>query len=129
MKSDSPDILSNRSIAAAVIWLPVLALIVSGFLNVDQTWRTIVWAAALTVMAAGCIVNALRCRRVHCYLTGPFFLMMAIVILARGLGSAPLGIHGWNVIALTVLVGTLILWFVPEMFFGRYWHGRGIGGP
>jgi hypothetical protein len=32
-------------------------------------------------MGVACIVNALRCGRVHCYLTGPFFLLMAVIAL------------------------------------------------
>lgn len=120
------DILSHWHVGVALYWIPVLVLIVSGFLNIDQIWRTIIWTAALTTMAAGCIVNAFRCGRVHCYVTGPFFLIMAIFILVRGLDT-PIGDEGWNMIALTVLVGTSVLWFVPEMFFGRYWGMRGTG--
>lgn len=121
----SRDILSNGWIAGAVYWLPVLALVVSGFLDIDQFWRTMIWTAALITMGIGCIVNALRCGRVHCYLSGPFFLLMAILILVRGLGAAPIGDRGWNLIGLTALAGALILYFLPEMFLGRYWRRRG----
>ncbi len=37
------------------------------------------------------MANALRCGRLHCYITGPFFVAMAIVTLLYGLGAVPLG--------------------------------------
>ena len=71
-------------------------------------------------MGAGCVANALRCGRVHCYFTGPFFLIMAIVALLYGLGIVPLGRFGWNTLAAIALVGVLIFYSVPEVFIGRY---------
>jgi hypothetical protein len=129
MKCDPPtpesrDILSNRWITVAAYWLPALALVVSGFFDIGQMWRTAVWVVALATMGSACIVNAIRCGRVHCYVTGPFFLVMAIVTLLYGLGVAPLGARGWNSISLTVLVGAVLLYCLPEAFLGRYRHGR-----
>ncbi|WP_121431290.1 hypothetical protein, partial [Pseudomonas aeruginosa] len=34
--------------------------------------------AALAVMGGACLVNATRCRRLHCYITGPHFLLLAV---------------------------------------------------
>ena len=50
----------------------------------------------LGVMAAGCVVNALRCGRMHCYFTGPFMILMGFASLSYGFGWLPLGINGWN---------------------------------
>jgi hypothetical protein len=83
----------------------------------------------LTTMGAGCLANALRCGRVHCYLTGPFFLLVAIVALLYGLGVVPLGADGWNILGLLALVGALALWFIPEVFFGRYRQGHVTARP
>jgi hypothetical protein len=127
--NESRDILRNRWIAGAVYWLPALALIASGFFDIGQGWRAAIWVIALTTMGAGCVANAFRCGRVHCYLTGPFFLLMAIVALLFGLGVMPLGGDGWNILGLIVLVGALALWFVPEVFFGRYRRGHVTGPP
>jgi len=122
--NEARDILSNRLVTGAVFWLPAIALVASGFLDIGQGWRTAVWIVALTTMGAGCIVNALRCGRVHCYATGPFFLIMAMVALLYGLDLVQLGKHGWNLIAATVLVGAIALYWLPEVFFGRYRPGR-----
>lgn len=116
----SRDILSNPMLAGAVFWLPALVLVASGFFDIGQGWRTAIWVVALTTMGAACLANAIRCGRVHCYATGPFFLVMALVALLYGLGVAPMGKHGWNLIGLMVLVGAMVLCYLPEAFLGRY---------
>jgi len=75
-------------------------------------------------MGAACIANALRCGRVHCFIIGPFFVLMALVSLLYGLGFVPLGRNGWNRIGLTILVGALALCCLPEMLFGKYRSSR-----
>ena len=69
------------------------------------------------------MVNAARCGRVHCYLTGPFFLVMAVVTLLYGLGIMPLGRGGWNLISMAILIGAIVLCCLPELLFGRYRKG------
>ena len=116
---NSRDILSTPLLAFAFWWLPPIAIVVTG--NLPRVgWRTFVWTAALITMATGCIVNAVRCGRVHCYISGPFFLAMAVVTLLYGLGRVPLGRNGWNLISLTILVGAIASYCLPELFFGKY---------
>jgi hypothetical protein len=74
-------------------------------------------------MGTACTANAVRCGRLHCYITGPFFLVMAVVTLLYGLGIVPLGVHGWSLIGLTILVGAIALCCLPELFFGKYRKG------
>ncbi len=114
------DILCNRPVASALFLLPILALIAAGALDIGNGWRTAVWAAAFSTMGIGCIVNALRCGRVHCYLTGPFFLALAALIVLYGLGIVRLGTYGWSTITLIALAGGVFLCCVPELLFGRY---------
>jgi hypothetical protein len=116
----SRDILSNAPLSALLFWLPIIGLVVSGFFQIGQAWRTGVWVVALAIMGASCVVNALRCGRVHCYVTGPFFLALAIVALLYGIGVIPLGTNGWNLIGGVVLIGALVLCCLPEAFLGRY---------
>lgn len=125
MKSDtttsrSRDILSNRLLSFALFCLPVIAIVATGYYEVGKGWRTAAWAAALSIMGTACVANAARCGRMHCYLTGPFFLVMAVVTLLYGIGVVPLGANGWNVIGMTVLVGAIALSCLPELFFGKY---------
>lgn len=123
----SRDILSSVWQTALLFWLPIIALLVSGFIPIGQAGRTVVWVAALSIMGASCVANALRCARVHCYATGPFFLAMAIVALLYGLRVIPLGKDGWNLIGAAVLTGALVLRCLPEALIGRYRQGRGTG--
>ena len=125
MKSDSTsceahDILSSRWRVSILYCLPAIAIVAVGPLAISSGWRSVVWTVALATMGVTCIVNAVRCGRVHCYLTGPFFLLMALAALSYGLGILHLGGNGWNVLGLITLIGTIALWCLPEMFLGRY---------
>ena len=129
MKSDSRtcesrDILSSRWRVFILYWLPAIAIVVIGPLDISSGWRAVVWTVALATMGIACIVNALRCGRVHCFLTGPFFFLMALVALSYGLGILHLGGNGWNLLGLIALVGAIALWCLPERFLGRYRKGR-----
>lgn len=118
--SKSRDILSSPKLAFGLWWLPPIAIVATASSGFSVAWRTIVWIIALGLMATGCIVNALRCGRVHCYFTGPFFLLMAIVTLLFGIGILPLGRNGWNWIGLTILLGAIAFYYLPEVFLGKY---------
>jgi hypothetical protein len=125
MKSDattckSRDILSSRLRVFLLYWLPAIAIVVAGVPAISSGWRTVVWTIVLGTMGVACIVNALRCGRVHCYLTGPFVLLMALIALSYGLGMVHLGGNGWNLLGLMTLIGAIALWCLPEMLLGRY---------
>ena len=124
----SRDILSSRWRVFILYWLPAITIVVAGVPAISSGWRTVVWTVALATMGVACIVNALRCGRVHCYLTGPFFLLMALVALSYGLGILHLGGNGWNLLGLITLIGAIALWYLPEMFLGRYRKGRADNG-
>ncbi len=116
----SRDILSSWWRVFLLYWLPAIAIVVAGVPAISSGWRTVVWTVALGTMGVACIVNALGCGRVHCYLTGPFFLLMALIALSYGLGMLHLGGSGWNLLGLIALIGTIALWYLPEMFLGKY---------
>ena len=133
MKSDattceSRDILSSRWLVFTLYWLPAIAIAVAGAPAISNSWRTVVWTVALGIMGAACMVNALRCGRVHCYVTGPFFLLMALLALSYGFGILHLGRNGWNLLGLIALIGAIALWCLPEMLLGKYRKGRADNG-
>lgn len=104
----------------SIAWgIPTLALVVG--IALPPPLRTVVWSSALVWMGVACILNALRCGRIHCYLTGPFFLLMAIIVPLHGSGLVSLGPHGWWWLGLVLIaVGGGLLWYVPERVWGRY---------
>lgn len=80
----------------------------------------IVWPIVLTVLGLACLLNARRCGRIHCYVTGPFFLLLALVGLLYDLDVLPLGARGWSTLSIALVVGSVIFVCVPEWLFGRY---------
>jgi hypothetical protein len=99
--------------------IPTLALIVGIFLPPKS--GAILWAVALTWMGLACIANALRCGRLHCYLTGPFFLFMAGASLLHGFAILWLGEYGFLWLALVlIVVGGGFFWYLPERVWGKY---------
>ena len=94
MRSDRKDLAGNRLTALFIWQLPAVAIIATYF--VDHPFlRTIVWTVAWTEMGVACLLNAFRCDRRHCYLTGPFFLIGGAASLLHGMGILPLGPSGW----------------------------------
>ncbi len=117
------DLVANAKTMALLWVLPVATILVTGHFA-DSRWIiTIGWTLSLLVMGAACLVNARGCGRIHCYFTGPFFLLMALVSLMHGLQLLSLGRNGWNTIGNVLLVGGVLLCVVPELFWGRY-RGR-----
>ena len=103
-------------VRGCLIWgIPAALLIMS-----PVQYFVIVWPAALTFMGLACLLNARRCGRVHCFVTGPFFLLLALVGLLYGLGVLPLGARGWSMLSIGLVVGSVVLICVPEWLFGRY---------
>jgi hypothetical protein len=114
------DLVSDPA-AGPLLWLlPIAVIVVTGYFAGGGWIVTAGWTVSLLVMGSACLVNARACGRMHCYFTGPFFLIMAAVSLTYGLHLLPLGAHGWSYIGAVLLVGGVVLCLVPERFLGRY---------
>lgn len=99
-----------------LIWgIPAALLVVS-----PVQYFAIVWPIALTFMGVACVLNARRCGRIHCYVAGPFFLLLAVIGLLYGLGVVALGARGWSMLSIALVVGSVVCICVPEWLFGRY---------
>jgi hypothetical protein len=120
MTPPARDLLSHRSTTILVYAVPTVAIVATSVGGVGEIVVTIVWTLAFAVMGIACVVNAVRCSRVHCYFTGPFLLLVALAALLHGLRVVPLGHKGWQRLSLVAIVGTLILLTVPERIWGRY---------
>lgn len=100
-----------------LVWgLPIAGLVVGGAFQLE----TYLWPLALTQMGLGCLLNAFRCGRLHCFVTGPFFLAAAAASLIHGADIISFGPDGWSWIGRAVLIGGLGLTFLPEAVWGRY---------
>ena len=108
-----------RGTKLILVWcLPLVILVASAW--VGERYRVVVWPALLTWMGVACLLNARRCHRLHCYLTGPYFLVLALVALLHGLDVVPLGDYGWSMLSAALLIGGPFLVFAPEWALGRY---------
>ena len=102
--------------------LPAFAFALGFF--VSPALRTVLWTLSLGFMGILCLVNASRCGRIHCYFTGPFFILGAIASLGYGIGLLPFGPSGWKWIGNISIIGAIVFSAIPEFVFGRYRRSR-----
>lgn len=70
-------------------------------------------------MATGCLLNAGRCHRLHCYISGTVLLASAAFALIVALGATALSAKTFDNTIGAVLVLALLS-FVPELLWKRY---------
>jgi len=126
------DLLASRWAASLLWWGPAVLVVATGSIGLDSVGtgstgniiHTATWAIAFMVGAAGCLANARRCGRLHCFFTGPLYLLAAFASVLYGMGILPLGHQGWNWILGTAVVGTLFAIYGLERVFGKYKASR-----
>jgi mercuric ion transport protein len=97
------------------LWPAAFVVVGAGWLVVPDPWGAFLAAAGFAVAGALCVGNTLRCRRTHCAITGPLYLVAGLLFLARAGG---LSVPASLIVAFAV-VGTTIA-FVPEWLGARY---------
>lgn len=105
-----------------VFGLPVLVLLATGFGGFPGPVLAVVWPLVFLWLGIACLANAWRCGRVHCWFTGPFFLLSSVLSLLHGSGLLPMGPDGWRSLGYGFAVGGGILYYLPELIWGRYFH-------
>jgi hypothetical protein len=99
---------------AVLLWgLPIIALVVGSYY---QSARVVLWIPAFLVMGVGCLRNAARCGRVHCYVTGPLSLLAAVYVALSGFQLVPM--H--PAIFLDTILAVAVLACLAEIPFGKY---------
>ena len=99
---------------AVLLWCFPTALILVG--AVLPNLRAILWIPSFAVMGIACLINARGCGRLHCFVTGPLFL---IASLATALDAFAVVRIDWKLITLGVGVGTLLAYSL-EWLRGKY---------
>ena len=113
-----------RQPLGCIFWwvLPIALGVSTNFRHMPLARTAAIWAIALAWMGTGCVLNAVRCGRRHCFISGPVLWLGAIAA-----GLVALGVlSGGNALAEAVN-GTLALAalsFVSEWFWGRYAGNR-----
>lgn len=99
--------------SALLLWgLPAVALIIGA------NWRhgLFLWIPAFLVMGVACLANVARCGRVHCYITGPLFLIAAVYLALSGFHLVPMGsVFFWGFFGAVFVLARL-----AEIPLGRY---------
>jgi hypothetical protein len=93
----SKDWAGNWRSLAALWGIPALLMLAALFLG--PILRTVVWSGVLAWMGSAGIANARRCGRAHCHFTGPFYLMMAFVVVGYATDLLHLGDRGGQSLA------------------------------
>lgn len=97
-----------------LLWcLPIAAVIVGSSWASARSW---LWIPAFLMMAIACLANAARCRRVHCYFTGPLFFLAALYVVLAEFHIVQM--HP-AILLDTVLVLTLLA-YLAEFPLGKY---------
>lgn len=117
----------SRQPLGVVLWwgAPIALGVSTNFLGLSLAWTASIWAAALAWMGTGCVLNALRCARLHCYISGPVLWLGAVATVLVGIGV----FSGQHALSDSVNVTLLLalLSFVPEWALGRYRDPRARG--
>ena len=90
-----------RTRAALVIWCAPAALVLLGVFW--AVGRAALWIPSFLVMGSARLFNARRCGRLHCLITGPLFLLAALVTLLDALAIVSIG---WPWVLIPAAAGT-----------------------
>jgi hypothetical protein len=117
---------ARKPIPFLINWgIPILVLlsvnIVQDFWPVSMVLWMII--GSFTWMGIGCVINAARCGRLHCYFSGPIFLIGALATFLVGFGFADLGSIGVSLINNVTIVLALST-FILEWVWGAYGSAR-----
>ncbi len=104
----------------SIYGIPWLAIQLAGNLAGARV-VAIIWSVSFAFMGLACVANAFRSGRVHCWFVGPWFLLAAAITILRFTGAATIP---WPTIVNAGLLGALLLFFVSENLWGRYFGRR-----
>lgn len=106
------DLVASR--LALLVWcLPAVLIILGAFVPAS---RAALWIPSFAVMGSACLVNARRCGRLHCHITGPLFLLGAITSALDALGIAAVS---WRLVLAVVTIGAASAYGL-EWLRGKY---------
>ena len=118
--NDGQKDLVQQPVSAMFWWgLPIAIGLAADFLHLPFLIGAGLCAVLFLWMATGCLLNAARCHRLHCYISGPVFLLGAIFAASVALGVVAVSPHVFgSVVGATLILA--LLSFVPEFVWKRY---------
>ena len=113
--------MSSRLRMVLLYLLPGAAIYSTGSLG-DREVTALVWPVAFMVMGVACVANARSCGRVHCFFTGPLFLLASLLSALHGWRVVDFGPSAWELIGYGTFTLAFVLYFVPEAIWGKYFR-------
>jgi len=105
-----------------ILWwwgLPIAVGVLANVPHLSQRQDAAVWAVVFAWMGTGCVLNALRCHRVHCYISGPVLLLGAIFAALAMSGVIEPSARTFSLVSNGTLLLALLS-FAPEILWRRY---------
>ncbi|MBT8471769.1 MAG: hypothetical protein HKN14_09460 [Marinicaulis sp.] len=101
--------------------MPIAILISTNFMGGFLPFPAIVaiMSGAFFWMGLACVLNAKRCRRRHCYYSGPIFILGGLAVLLVGFEIISLGRDGL-IIVVGAATSLALLSYLSEPIFGKY---------
>ncbi len=115
---DQNDLIHQRRTFLLLWGIPIVLMVIA-FLVAQSipVLSDFLLAVGYLWIGGACLANAIRCKRTHCVLMGPSFLILGFAQV--GNMFAQWFISGMYLGLLTAIV--LILSFLPEFFWKKYW--------
>jgi len=112
--------LARQPLSICMWWgLPIAIGLGANLLHLSLRINAGICAALFLWMATGCLLNARRCHRLHCYISGPTLLLGAIFAALVALGVVDISPRAFGNAVNAVLVAALLS-FVAEIVWKRY---------
>ena len=108
--------LTGRKTAWLFWYVPILLVIVGSGWSRGRVW---LWIPAFLAMGIGCLANAARCGRTHCYINAPLFLLAGGFVTLTAFGVVALHPS----LFLLILFGACCLACCAEIPLGKYRKG------
>src|SRR5579863_10227224 len=97
--------LVRKPIGLLTLWvLPVVLAMLASIARLPVRLVAFVWAGAFVWMGLACLLNALRCSRLHCAISAPVLLLASAAVAAIGVGVLPGSAIGIVVLAAAGMV-------------------------
>ena len=111
---------ASKPLLFGKMWgLPILILWMSPALENRMVigW---IWAISLVWMGAACLFNDRKCKRTHCFCTGPFFIFMAVISLLYGSDIIEINGNGWRWLGSITAMVSVLIWVISQSILGKY---------
>lgn len=116
----------RKPLHVIALWVAPGGIAAAAFLGAMQIPTLLLpGAAACVVMGIACLVNAARCHRLHCYLTGPYFLLMALAAGIAFMLDTENVRHSREWLLLALGLAPLLIW-LPEHLTGTTYREAAI---